>query len=82
MLKRGTPFACRTCGTPIVLPKASVGLAALVFAALSLLSGRVPGVLILLIIVAALLFEWLLSPVEVADPQARVDSATPSSAEG
>jgi len=67
MLRRGTAFSCARCATPIVLSKASGGLAVAAFASLSFLSGKVPGLLILAIVAAALLFEWLLSPVRLAE---------------
>jgi hypothetical protein len=67
MIRRGTPFDCAECAARIVLPKASAGLAVAAFASLSFLSGRVSGSLILLIMVGASLFEWLLSPVRVAE---------------
>jgi hypothetical protein len=66
MLRRGTAFDCAGCTTPIVLSKASGGLAIAALASLSFLTGKVPGLLILVIVVAALLFEWLLSPVRLA----------------
>ena len=67
MSRRGRAFQCSGCGTPIIVPKVSVGVAVAAFALLSFLSGRVPGVVIILIIIAAMLFEWLLSPVRIAD---------------
>jgi hypothetical protein len=57
-------------------PKAGIGLAMLAFAALSFLSDRVPFVAIVLLLVAAVLFEWLLVRVRVAD----IATATKSSA--
>jgi hypothetical protein len=70
MFRRGRPFGCRECGRQIVVPKASGVLAIAAFALLSFLSGRVPGLVIVAIMLAAPLLEWLLSPVRLAQTHA------------
>jgi hypothetical protein len=75
MLHRGRPFECSGCGTSIVLSKPSTGFAIAAFATLSLLSGKVPTLLIVILFAAGLAFEWLLSSVRVAAYSPSSDAA-------
>ena len=69
-LRRGKPFPCGRCGAELIVPKGSVGLAVLVFAALAFLSDRVPFAAIALLLVAGALVEWLLVRVRIHSPPA------------
>ena len=65
MLRRGRAFACRDCGSAIVVPKTATSLAILGFILLSFLSDRVPFALIVVLIIIGVLIEWLLVRVEI-----------------
>lgn len=66
-IRRGRPFACDGCARRIIVPKAAAGLAIAAFALLSFFAGQVPWPVMLMGLGAALLVEWLLAGVLLAE---------------
>jgi uncharacterized membrane protein YjgN (DUF898 family) len=64
---RGRPFDCSGCGRKLVVSKSRAALAIAVLALLSFLSERVPLLAIIVLLVGAVLVEWLLVKVELVE---------------
>lgn len=65
-LRRGRPFTCAGCGSAIVAPKAPTSLAIACVLLLLFLSKQVALGVVVILLVAGMLAEWLLAKVQLA----------------
>jgi uncharacterized paraquat-inducible protein A len=68
MLRRGSRFTCARCGSALLVPKTATSLAAAALVLLLLLSRKLPFWIVGVMLVGAMLLEWLLAKVQLAIP--------------